>query len=149
MTFLPDVNVWIALAVIEHEQHLPAVSWFEATEGHDLAFCRVTQMGFLRLLTNPHVMNGDPLTPEAAWQRLDLVYRDVSPVFASEPQELEKIWRSVTAVPRGGRNLWTDAYLAAFAQTTGFTLVTFDQGVARFRKTAVRILASKSSRLRP
>jgi hypothetical protein len=142
MTFLPDVNVWIGLAVIEHEQHGQAIRWFESTAGHNLAFCRVTQMGFLRLLTNAHVMKSDQLTPEAAWRRLDRVYREVHPIFAPEPELLEKTWRGITSEPKAGSNLWTDAYLAAFAQTTGYTLVTFDRGVSRHRKTSVRILDS-------
>jgi toxin-antitoxin system PIN domain toxin len=143
MTFLPDVNVWVALAVIEHEQHRQAAEWFESIAGHDLAFCRVTQMGFLRLLTNSHVMKGDQLTPEAAWQCLDRVYREVEPVFVAEPEHLEKAWRGITGAPKAGPNLWTDGYLAAFAQTTGYTFVTFDRGVSRYKKTPVRILDSR------
>ncbi len=63
MTFLPDVNVWVAIAVAEHEHHDRAARWLESTHGHSLAFCRVTQMGFLRLLTNVHVMKGDRFSP--------------------------------------------------------------------------------------
>jgi predicted nucleic acid-binding protein len=46
--FLPDVNVWIGLVVIEHIRHSQAVRWFDSTSTDTLAFCRVTQMGFLR-----------------------------------------------------------------------------------------------------
>ncbi len=144
MTFLPDVNVWIALAVIEHEQHEPAIRWFESTAGADLAFCRVTQMGFLRLLTNTHVMKGDQLTQKGAWSRLDAVYREVRPLFAAEPELLERTWRGLSSTPGSGVNLWTDAYLAAFAQVTGYVFVTFDRGVSRFRKTPVRILDARA-----
>jgi len=143
MTFLPDVNVWIGLAVIEHEQHRQAIQWFESTSGHSLAFCRVTQMGFLRPLTNRHVMQGDELSPAAAWRRLDGVYRAVGPLFAPEPELLEKTWRGITSRSNAGPNLWTDAYLAAFAEITGYTLVTFDRGVSRYKRTAVRILDSR------
>jgi len=142
-TFLPDVNVWIALAVIEHAQHREAIRWFESAPGDTLAFCRVTQMGFLRLLTNRHVMKGDELTPRAAWQCLDRVCQAATPIFASEPALLETAWRSVTWDLRGdtkaGPNLWTDAYLAAFAQISGFTFVTFDRRVTH-KNTAIRIL---------
>jgi toxin-antitoxin system PIN domain toxin len=140
MTFLPDLNVWIALAVIEHQHHEKALRWFESVGGNDLAFCRITQMGFLRLLTNAHVMKGDQLTPSAAWQRLDRVYQEVEPLFEPEPEHLEEIWRSFTNAASPETNLWTDAYMAAFAQATGCTLVTFDRGISRYKKTAVRIL---------
>jgi predicted nucleic acid-binding protein len=35
--FLPDVNVWIGLAVIEHAQHREAIRWFESASGEKLA----------------------------------------------------------------------------------------------------------------
>ena len=101
--FLPDINVWIGLTVIEHEQHLEAIRWFESATGDTLAFCRVTQMGFLRLLTNTHVMKGDALTPQAAWRRLDHVWRAVNPVFAPEPALLETAWRGIHRVQRQGQ----------------------------------------------
>jgi predicted nucleic acid-binding protein len=49
MTCLPDVNVWLALTIAEHVHHAPAKRWFESQEHEQIAFCRVTQMGFLRL----------------------------------------------------------------------------------------------------
>lgn len=137
--YLPDVNVWIALSVIEHAHHRQALRWFESTDGHTLAFCRVTQMGFLRLLTNPHVMKNDALTPRAAWQCLDEVYRAIGPILAPEPELLETAWRGTTSSPKAGPNLWMDAYLAAFAQLAGFTFVTFDRGAARHASAAVKI----------
>ena len=56
MTYLPDVNVWIAMYSPGHAHHLAALDWFNGSSESDLLFCRVTQMGFLRLLTNRHVM---------------------------------------------------------------------------------------------
>ena len=53
---LPDVNVWIALAAEGHIHHVPAREWFAAQPDASVAFCRITQMGLLRLLTNPNVM---------------------------------------------------------------------------------------------
>jgi len=34
-------------------------------------------------------------------------------------------WRGLTTNGIVGHNFWTDAYLAAFAEAAGFTLVTF------------------------
>lgn len=140
MTFLPDVNVWIALSVIEHEHHERALKWFESVRPGDLAFCRITQMGLLRLLTNAHVMAGNQLTPSAAWHLLDHIYREVEPILAPEPDRLEEAWRESTRTSKPESNFWTDAYLAAFAQVKGFTLVTFDRGVSRYKKTRVKVL---------
>lgn len=33
MIYLPDVNVWIALAIAEHVHHKPAQGWFDSSEG--------------------------------------------------------------------------------------------------------------------
>jgi predicted nucleic acid-binding protein len=49
---LPDVNIWIALAAEDHVHHVPARDWFAAQPAASVAFCRITQMGLLRLLTN-------------------------------------------------------------------------------------------------
>jgi len=47
---LPDVNVWIALAAEGHVHHVPAREWFPAQPDASIAYCRITQMGLLRLL---------------------------------------------------------------------------------------------------
>ncbi len=52
MTYLPDVNVWIALAAERHAHHMRAREWFATLADERLVFCRITQLGFLRLLTN-------------------------------------------------------------------------------------------------
>ena len=56
MICFPDINVWIALIVAEHIHHPGATDWYSRTEGNTLVFSRITQMGFLRLLTNEHVV---------------------------------------------------------------------------------------------
>jgi uncharacterized protein len=143
MTFLPDVNLWLALAVIEHEQHPAAIRWFEATGDDALAFCRITQMGLLRLLTNRSVMNEDTLTPEGAWRRLDHIIQDVEPIFQPEPADLNPVWRTMTDRTRGGSNFWTDAYLAAFARSCNFTFVTFDRVAAAYKTAPVLVLETR------
>jgi len=56
---LPDINVCVALASDRHVHHRLARDWFTAIPGAGAAFCRVTQIGFLRLLTNSRVMGED------------------------------------------------------------------------------------------
>jgi predicted nucleic acid-binding protein len=46
--------------------------------------------------------------------------------FAPEPNEFPETWQAFTAGPRTSPNLWTDAYLCAFANAAQLTLVTFD-----------------------
>jgi predicted nucleic acid-binding protein len=54
MTYLPDVNVWIALAAERRAHHRVARQWFSNVQDEKLVFCRLTQLGFLRLLTERH-----------------------------------------------------------------------------------------------
>ena len=52
MTYLADVNVWVALALAGHVHNAIAQQWFEEAETERILFCRTTQKGLLRLLTN-------------------------------------------------------------------------------------------------
>jgi hypothetical protein len=142
MTYLPDVNVWVALAVAEHTHHAPALQWMEESVPDTVAFCRVTQMGFLRLLTNPRVMSGDEVSVARAWSLLDSFYQDAGIVFADEPPGLEARWRALTRHLQAGKNMWTDAYLTALATAAGYTLVTFDAGFRRHKDARIRVLPS-------
>ena len=56
---LPDVNVWIAFAWQGHVRHEIVKPWFANLEPGQAAFCRVTQMAFLRLLTNRTIMQDE------------------------------------------------------------------------------------------
>jgi uncharacterized protein len=140
MTCLPDVNVWIALAIGEHVHHKPAKEWFESSDNMQIAFCRVTQMGFLRLLTNPRVMAGDTMSAARAWKLFDALCQDSRVRFAPEPPALESKWRDFTRHRRQGANFWTDAYLAAFAAASNLTVVTFDAAFAHQTGGALRLL---------
>jgi hypothetical protein len=40
----------------------------ETVDQDKLAFCRVSELGFLRLLTNAHVLGKDVLSPAQAWR---------------------------------------------------------------------------------
>jgi toxin-antitoxin system PIN domain toxin len=143
MTCLPDVNVWVALAVAEHVHHRAAKAWFDEVQDDSISFCRVTQMGFLRLLSNPRVMAEDALTAARAWRALDGFYEDSRILFAAEPRGLESSWRALTKHRGAGANFWTDAYLAAFASAAGHTLVTFDGGFGRFNGLNLRLLGGR------
>jgi toxin-antitoxin system PIN domain toxin len=140
MTYLPDVNLWIALTVAEHVHHKSAVKWVDAVVDDSIAFCRVTQMGFLRLLTNGRVMADDVLTAHRAWLLMEQIRRDHRIVFAFEPMDIETSWRILTNAFKTGANFWTDSYLAAFVQAAGHTLVTFDRGFSQHKELSVQIL---------
>jgi hypothetical protein len=142
MICFPDVNVWIALSVAEHVHHKAATDWYASGDWDALVFSRVTQMGFLRLLTNEHVMGKQVASAEAAWKIMDRLLRNPDIHFEPEPIGVENVWREFTELPQSGPNLWTDAWLAAFALTTGLTLVTFDRGFSRYGQIRHQILSA-------
>jgi predicted nucleic acid-binding protein len=59
-------------------------------------------------------------------------------VWADEPPHLEPVWRALSARDDSSHKLWTDDYLAAFAQAGEFALATLDGGYAK-RYPSVRV----------
>lgn len=86
--YLPDVNVWIAAVSDRHEHHAVARQWFDSNSTR-VCFCRVTQMAFIRLLTNPKVMGDDVLVPAEAIAVYCQLLADERVCFdgASEPRK--------------------------------------------------------------
>lgn len=131
---LPDVNVWLALTDERHVHHQAARHYWNEQRADHIAFCRVTMLALLRLVTHPRVMSGTPFTTEEAWN-IYRTYRNLPIIrFVNEADDLEAIFSSLTADPKFPHHLWTDAYLAAFAISSGSRLVTFDADFERFQE---------------
>src|SRR5712692_4348972 len=143
MTYLPDVNVWIALAAERHTLHRAARHWFSNLRDEKLAFCRLTQLGFLRLLTNKHVMQDEVMRPDEASEAYRVLRLDRRIGYLAEPSELPETWQPFTEGPPNSPNLWTDAYLCIFAHAARLTLVTFDAKIPT-REDVSRILLTGS-----
>ena len=128
----PDVNVWIALTFKGHVHYPVARSWLDALpDDSELCFCRLTQIGFLRLLTTSAVMGNRVLSQEAAWQVYDDWLTNGHASFLEEPASIERVFRSLSQLPRPAAKDWADSYVCAFAQVSGLRLVTFDQALQR------------------
>jgi uncharacterized protein len=127
---LPDVGVLLAAVWGKHVHHPVAQAWLDRQHG-GLVLCRVTQMSLLRLLSNPAVMGADLVSRALAWGILDQLSGDERVVWSDEPQHMEPVWRALSARDDNSHKLWTDDYLAAFAQAGGLTLATLDSGFQR------------------
>jgi hypothetical protein len=125
---LVDVGVWLA-AVWGRHVHYPVVSEWVNGQADDLVFCRVTQMGLLRLLSNPAIMGGDAVDRSQAWRLFDQLWSDERVSWAEEPDGLDAVWRAISARDDKSHKLWTDDYLAAFAQTSDLALATLDRNL--------------------
>jgi uncharacterized protein len=127
----PDVNVWLALSYQRHVHHPAAKAWFERLdENARLCFCRFTQLGLLRLLTNGAVMGEDKVLSHAgAWRAYDRLNSDDRILFLEEPPTMEATFRAFSRDTRPAPKDWADSYLVAFAAVAGLRLATFDKAL--------------------
>lgn len=135
--YLCDGNVWLALALSGHVHHGAARTWLDSIdEPASVVFCRATQQMLLRLLTNSSVLapyGNPPLTNNAAWGAYEAFIADDRIVIRTdEPAGLEPRWRTFARRDTASPKLWMDAYLAAFALSDGYRLVTTDAAFLQF-----------------
>lgn len=129
---LPDINVWLALAVEDHEFHERARHYWIHEAGGTLAFCNLTALGLLRLVTNRTVMAGRPFSPAEAWAAYTAFRGLPEIVLLPEPAGCHETLGSWVALGVLTGKLWNDAYLAAFARSGDLRLVSFDSDFVRF-----------------
>lgn len=147
--FLLDVNVLIALLWSRHEHHAAAQRWFTDASRQGWATCSVTQLGFVRIVTNP------AFSAEAV--RLS---QAVAVLEANLDHPTHQVWEDRWGVgallapflPRlTGHRQVTDAYLLGLALKRGGRLATFDRGIdafvsePRFAGLVERVPASQST----
>jgi uncharacterized protein len=125
--YLLDVNLLVALTWPTHVHHVAARSWFEHASGAGWATCPITQLGFVRVSSNPRAIRDAVPPPHAiaVLKRLTGLpghqfWTDAVKVTATGPFE------SLSLV---GHRQVTDAYLLALARHRGGKLATLDRGV--------------------
>ena len=132
MRDLLDASVWLALSAPEHSHYLRARRYWDEESASELAFCRVTALALLRHLTNAKILGKAALDGGMAWQALETWLAVPQVSLLAEPPGLDELlaqWAGKLDL-RTGR--WTDAYLAAFAATSGCRLVAFDSDFRRY-----------------
>ncbi len=93
---LPDINVWLALAVEEHPHHAAAKQYWDSVQAkpageRNLWFCRVTMLGLVRLLSQPKVMGQGVLNLVQA-MALYQQFRAVAGVdLLAEPKQCDSV----------------------------------------------------------
>jgi toxin-antitoxin system PIN domain toxin len=131
-SFFPDLNVWLALSVAGHSHSSESWKWLDLIPKESrVVFSRYTQLGLLRLLTNPAVMGRQTLTLRQAWNVYERWLNDPRVEFQPEPHGLEPTFRRATAPFDGLRaSRWVgDCYLMAYAKASHAILVTFDKAL--------------------
>jgi len=142
---LADSNVWLALALSKHEFHRAVRAWLPQQSPREaVLLCRLTQQSLLRLLTTAAVLApyGIPaLSNKAAWSVYEGFLADARIAWTEEPGGLESSWKRLAARSQASPKLWMDAYLAAFAMTGGYQLVTTDKAFKQFKALDLLILS--------
>ena len=136
-SYLPDVNVLVALSLGKHPHARAATAWYEGEHRPCLELCRIVQLGFLRVLTTQSAAGAGTLTNRAAWILHSRLVEQGFIRFCNEPASLDMLLAERTSTNRSSPKRWNDAYLSAFAQTAGLTLVTFDVALAGYTPRSV------------
>lgn len=135
---LPDVNVWVAMHHERHDHHQLVLGWFNALpEEQLLVFCRQTQLSLFRLLTTEAVMGKEILSQRQCWALYARWMAGGRAVERTEPAGISNAFRARTMAREPSPKTWVDAYLAAFAEAAGLTLVTLDKALAGKAKGAL------------
>jgi uncharacterized protein len=130
-SFLPDINVWLALHHQVHRHHLKAVQWFRSLDTDSrLIFCRHTQIGMFRLLTTQAVMGDEVLTQKQCWAIFSHWIDGDRAALLADPGGVDERFEALTSADLSLPKVWADAYLAAFAESGDLTLVTFDKALS-------------------
>lgn len=82
-------------------------------------------------------MGEDVLTQGQAWETFDALVANPGNRMLEEPAGIDAPFRELTNSSESSTKVWTDAYLAAFAETAHLTLVTFDKALAAKARNAI------------
>ena len=129
MTFLLDLNLLLALAWPSHVHHDVAHGWYEDEDSPRWATCPLTQLGFIRISSNPAFTN-DSVTPDAALAMLRAM--TVQDGHEFWPDEIDCVAAGFSSNLRiTGHRQVTDSYLLSLARTRSACLATLDRRILR------------------
>ena len=141
MPSIVDVNVILPLILVQHPHRVMASAWWNGCADESVIFTLPVRMGTLRLLTNRAVMGSGVLSPESAWDSLATLTDDARSVVRDDsPTGLNVVWLRLVRDREPTPNLWTDAWLAAYAEALDCDMVTFDKGYRSFGLAKLQLL---------
>ena len=135
MKLLSDVNVLVALVAERHAAHRDVKAWWEALPATEtIGIVRPVQTGLLRLLCTEAVMGDDTLSLSEAWGVYAMLLASGRFALVLESPGLDVAWERLCRPFGRSPKVVMDAYLAAFALSGGYRLVTLDRAFAQFPK---------------
>ena len=133
---LLDVNLLIALAWPQHVHHARAHVWFERVGRQAWASCPLTQLGFVRISSNPKII-ANAVSPRAATGVLTQMVSLPGHTFWTDDLPVHGLAAMAGTALIGHRQV-TDAYLIELARHHGGVLATLDAGMAELLPQAER-----------
>ena len=130
---LPDLNVWLALACVDHSHHKQALQYWEHQAAERVLFCTVTALGLVRLVRQPKLMGTAVMGAAEASELLESLCRQPGVSLAAPDQDGFDVFHQLLRNGALPARLCTDAYLAALATANGWRLVSFEQDFQRFK----------------
>jgi toxin-antitoxin system PIN domain toxin len=124
---LLDIDILTALLWPTHEHHETAHRWFGARADAPWATCSLTQLGFVRIVSNP-AFSRDALSPVEALALLGENLAHPAHEFWTESLQVPLAVQAMGDRLQGYKQL-TDAYLLALARRRKGVLATFDRGL--------------------
>jgi len=124
---LLDVNVLVALFDPDHIHHDAAHDWFAEYASDGWATCPLTELGFVRVLSNP-AYGSEVNRPTDIVARLQQFCASQDHEFWPDEVSLVEEGLIDVSLIRGHRQL-TDVYLLAIAAQNDGRLVTFDRTI--------------------
>jgi toxin-antitoxin system PIN domain toxin len=132
--YLLDVNVLLALAWPNHQFHAAAIRAV-GTKRNRWATCALTQLGFLRLSSNPAAI-ADAKSPAECSALLEAMVSDSQHVYLDR---LPSVAGSMIAHGLLGHYQVTDAYLLHLAREHEAVFMTFDRRLLSLAVTGQRV----------
>jgi len=123
MIYLLDVNALVALGLLNHEFHIRVARWFDSLRSPELATCSITELGFVRVLSQSHSFGFSVAQARSLLLRLK---NALGPgfQFISDSQDISRL----PAWVKSPKQI-TDGHLGQLATANGAILATLDESI--------------------
>jgi uncharacterized protein len=131
---LIDVNLLLYAKITNYPQHVATHAWLEAQfkGGGKIGLPWLSLLGFIRIVTNPHLFDNNPLSVTEAWAQVEQWLSSPN-VYIPQPTERHpEILSHLLCVTEAKGNLVSDAHLAALAIEHDLLLCSADNDFAKF-----------------
>ena len=123
MKYLLDVNALVALGFIHHEFHDRLAAWIKAQQFPELATCSITELGFVRVLSQAPAYGFTVVQARTALLRLKGA-KILTFAFIADAHDISHLPAWVKS-PRQT----TDGHLVELARVSGAVMATLDEKV--------------------